>query len=310
MILTVSLNPAIDYNVFGESFVPRATNRGTDMSPEPGGKGNNAARIARLLGTEVTATGILGGFTGDFIRSRLEAEGIHTDFLAGAGVTRITTAFIEADPRVETKIAPYGPEVSRDDVAAFRSHFEKLLREAPFSIAVLCGLPPRGAPDGLYGDLIEIARRHSVPVVLDTSGAALRSGCAAGPYMIKPNRVEAAELAGSSDDEVIYRRMRELASGIGVVALTLGEEGAVFFEGEKVVKVSPHQGGTVNPVCAGDAFVGAFAAAFDRFGPGDDRALRWAVAAGACTACAPGLLWPATDFEDALASVTVEELPA
>lgn len=307
MILTVTLNAAVDYNVFGPKFQLHATNRGIETEPEPGGKANNAARIAHLLGCEVTATGIVGGFTGEFIRSRLEGEGIHTDFLTGDGSTRVTIAFIESDLSPETKIVPWGPEISEGQVDAFRSHFEGLLAKNRFSIIAVSGSLPRGAPDDLYVELVEIARQRSVPVVLDTSGEALRLGCDARPYMITPNRGEAAELSGSTEDSQIFNAMKALASNIDIVALTLGGEGAVFFTGTKAPKIRALNAEVVNPVGAGDAFVGGFIAAFDKFGEGDESAFRWAVAAGTCTAGIPGYLWPRSRFDRTLEDLVVEE---
>ena len=315
MILFVTLNPAIDFTVYGRSFEPRRTNRGRDAAPDPGGKGNNAARIASLLGAKTAVSGFLGGFTGDFIASELEREGIRARFHPIRGLTRITVAFVEEEgTHAETKIVPQGPEISSGEREGFLRRFEKILKGGKPKAVALCGSLPAGLPEDFYAVLIDIAKNHGVPAILDSSGKALEQGLRGDPFMIKPNLDEAAELVGSRDEDTIYAAMRELARRTGVVALSLGSRGAAFFTSTRALRVSVAEGGEgagpINAVGAGDAFVGGFCASLDLHGFDEERAFAWAVAAGYCTAHSQGMLWPADAFSRALDRVIVEEIPA
>lgn len=306
MILAVTLNPAIDFTVFGDSFKTGTTNRGQDVFPDAGGKGNNAARIARLLGSDVMVTGFLGGFTGDFITSELEREGIRTVFYRINDLTRITLAFIDKKNQSETKVVPFGPKIFTQQADAFCSHFEELLIKNDFSIVALCGSLANGLSDDYYSRLVSIANAHDIPVVLDTSGKALEKGIESSPFMIKPNLDEAAELSGLNQVDEIISFLRTLTPKIGTVSLTLGKDGAFFITRNHSTRARVTGVDAVNPVGAGDAFVGGFLAAYDKFGMDTHKLYSWSIAASACTAQSKGLLWPPDIFNEMLKSVDIE----
>jgi len=306
MILTVTLNPAVDFTVFGAPFVPHRTNRGRPIAPDPGGKGNNAARVAKSLGAEVTATGFLGGFTGEFIDKSLKAEGIESSFVTISGTTRFTAAYIEEGTGAETKIVPDGPGITGREAEDFTAHYGGLIGSGRFSIVVLSGSLPACLPDDFYGSLIEAAGRGGIPVILDTSGRSLAASVGWSPFMIKPNLVEAGELAGTDDRDAIVRYLAGLSGTIPVIALTLGKQGALFISADRTVSVGTWLTDAVNPVGAGDAFIGGFAAAYDRFGDNRDLLYRWAAGAGTACARSAGLLFSRDAFEEAVGSLVVE----
>jgi 1-phosphofructokinase family hexose kinase len=307
MILTVTLNPAVDFTVFGGPFSVHRTNRGSLMPADPGGKGNNVARVARSLGADVTATGLTGGFTGAFIDEALSKEGITTAFFEISGVTRFTAAYIEEGSGAETKIVPDGPLISDREVQGFVDHYGRLVKTGEFSIIVLSGSLPRGVPADFYHTLIETADTFGTPVILDTSGQALREAAARPPLMIKPNLTEAMELAGTERPDEVFSVLTELSRTIPIIALTMGGEGAVFFSDGPAVKITSEASGAVNPVGAGDAFVGGFSAAYDRFGDDRKQLFRWASAAGTASARSAGLLFSPDTFEKAMAALVIEE---
>ncbi len=306
MILAVTLNPAVDFTVFGENFRTGSTNRGKDVYPDAGGKGNNAARIARLLGSDVMVTGFLGGFTGDFIISELEREGIRTAFYHINDLTRITLAYVDNINSSETKVVPSGPKISAQQAEAFCSHFEELLIQNDFSIVALCGSLANGLFDDYYSRLIGIANAHGIPVVLDTSGKALKKGIESSPFLIKPNMDEAAELSGSGSIDEITSYMRTLTPKIGTVALTLGKDGAFFITKNHTARATVAPVDAVNPVGAGDAFIGGFLAAYDKSGTDTEKLYSWSMAASVCTARSKGLLWPPEMFDETVKTVTIE----
>jgi tagatose 6-phosphate kinase len=308
MILTVTLNPAVDFTVYGDTFKVNETNRGRLMDPDPGGKGNNVARVARLLGTDVVATGFLGGFTGRFIESGLREEGIETDFLHIDSLSRITVAYIEETASAETKVVPFGPDITRSEREKFARHYRSLLKENSFSSVILSGSLPGSLPDDYYGTLIDSAREYDVRVLLDTSGPPLVCGMKHTPFLVKPNRQEAKELVGSDGERETYRFFEGVAENGTIVALTLGEGGAVFFSGNKIYRIRPEAGKGRNPVGAGDAFVGGLACALDRFGKRDDMLFSWAAAAGTAAAGSQGLLFSTDLFHEIQKSLLIENI--
>jgi len=307
MILTVTLNPAVDFTVFGGPFSPHTTNRGDDIPPDPGGKGNNVARVAGFLGAEVTATGFLGGFTGDFIRESLAAEGVECAFFPVDGLTRITVAYLEEGTGRETKIVPAGPGIDGDALDGFAGLFDELLATKSPSLAVISGSLPRGAPADSYGRLIDLAHKKEIPVILDTSGTALDASLGFRPDVIKPNRDEAAALTGETTDDDIIEELRRLTETIPVIALSLGGDGAAFITREEIIRISPPEGTAVNPVGAGDAFVGALAYAFDKTGRWDRNAFALAVAAGSASARSRKLLWNKKESDAIMQGLTFSE---
>lgn len=306
MILTVTLNAAVDFTVFGEPFRVHATNRGNDQPPDPGGKGNNVARVARFLGADVAATGLLGGFTGDFIRERLAEEGVECVFFPVDGLTRITVAYLEEGTGQDTKIVPSGPRIDENILDAFGLFFQELLTTRRPSVVVLSGSLPGGAPEDYYGRLIDTAHMENIPVILDTSGAALFASLKYRPEVIKPNRDEAAALTGKTTDADIFGELQKLTDMVPVVALSLGGDGAVFIIREQTITVTPPPGPAVNPVGAGDAFVAGLAASFDESDRWDRTAFARAVAVGTACARSRELLWHDDRIEDIMAEIETQ----
>jgi 1-phosphofructokinase family hexose kinase len=326
MILTVTLNPAVDFTVFGTCFKPGTTNRGDDIPPDHGGKGINSARVARLLGAEVVTAGFLGGFTGEYIRKQLEAEGIVTAFQGLGDPTRITVSFVDTVSGEQTKIVPFGPTISGDDERGLLRLLRDTLQSRPISIVSMNGSIGRGMDAGVYGRLISVCAAQGVPVILDTSGEALaaavrgqacvsadsRTVDGAGLFAIKPNLGEARALCGCSPDEGaagVIEKLRLLLADLPCILLTLEAEGAVLLARDGCLRGRIAGVKAVSPICAGDAFVGGFLAAYDS-GPEDIvRCFRWALAAGASTASVKGLLWAPPLFETLLPRVEIGDLP-
>jgi len=308
MILTVTLNPAVDFTVFGGPFAIHETNRGNTIPPDPGGKGNNVARVARLLGADVTAAGFLGGFTGDFIRERLADNGIECAFFPVDGLTRITVAYLEENTGQETKIVPSGPRIEGSALVEFEAFFQELLTTRRPSVAVLSGSLPGGVPEDYYGRLIDVSHAKDIPVILDTSGDALFASLPFHPEVIKPNRDEAASLTGKTTDADIIRELQKLTDTVSVVALSLGGDGAAFITREETTSITPPPGPVVNPVGAGDAFVAGLAASFDITGRWDRSAYIRAVAAGTSCARSRELLWNDDRIEDIIENTRITKL--
>ncbi|MEU3030302.1 1-phosphofructokinase family hexose kinase [Streptomyces incarnatus] len=283
MILTVTLNTALDITYRVGSLRPHASHRVSEVIERPGGKGVNVARVLAALGHEVTVTGFAGGGTGRAVRDGLAGTGGLTDALVPvAGATRRTIAVVDEHSGDTTQLNEPGPQIAPAEWAAFLDRYAGLLSGA--SAVALCGSLPPGVPVGAYAGLIRTARSVGVPVLLDTSGEPLRRGVAARPDIIKPNADELAELTGSHDPlratEAARRR------GAHTVITSLGPNGLLASTPEGRWRVIPPAREHGNPTGAGDSAVaGLLSGLLDRL-PWPDRLTR-AVALSAATVRSP-----------------------
>ncbi|MER7035919.1 1-phosphofructokinase family hexose kinase, partial [Streptomyces albidoflavus] len=184
MILTVTLNTALDLTYSVPALVPHTSHRVGEMSERPGGKGVNVARVLRLLGHDTVVTGFAGGATGAVLRDLLAALPHRpADALVEvAGSTRRTVAVVDRATGDTTQLNEPGPHIGPDEWDAFLRTYRELLDGA--DAVALCGSLPPGIHVGAYADLIRIARSAGVPALLDTSGEPLRRGIAARPDLV------------------------------------------------------------------------------------------------------------------------------
>ena len=194
MIITVTLNAAMDKTLEVPSFTPGRRHRTVDQTTMPGGKGVNIARAIKRLGQPVIATGFAGGPTGNRIVEALNDESILNDFVRIADESRTNTAVLDPTTGLQTEINERGPAVSAQELELFR---EKLLYLAQgASICVFAGSLPRGVETDIYFSLIREVRRLGVTTMIDTDGEPLRLSMRAEPDLVSPNELEAEELVG------------------------------------------------------------------------------------------------------------------
>jgi 1-phosphofructokinase family hexose kinase len=283
MIVTVTLNPALDLTYTVDALTPHATHRVDAVAARPGGKGLNVATVLHALGEPVLATGILGGAVGAELTDLLQAAGLPASFLVAPIQSRRTVAVV--DGRDATGFWEPGPHLPEASWPAFLDHFRGLLPQA--SVVALCGSLPPGAPLDGYAALTLIAAEYDVPVILDTSGPALRAGLAAHPHLTKPNAAEVAELF-PGPDAATWRDRAEFVRALGAraVVLSRGAEGLLAVAGDGGWEVAPPAVVAGNPTGAGDACVAALARGVRDHTPWTET-LADAVALSAATVAAP-----------------------
>ncbi|MEU6666557.1 1-phosphofructokinase family hexose kinase [Streptomyces sp. NPDC046727] len=262
MILTVTLNTALDITYRVRSLRPHASHRVSEVVERPGGKGVNVARVLAALGHEVTVTGFAGGPTGRVLRERL-ADGMPGERSAvGAGevvdalvpvfgATRRTIAVVDELTGDTTQLNEPGPQITPAEWALFLGRYTELVAGA--SAVALCGSLPPGVPVGAYANLVRAARSAGVPVLLDTSGEPLRRGVAARPDIIKPNTDELAELTGSHEPLRATQDARR--RGAHAVVASLGADGLLAVTPEGRWRAAPPAPVRGNPTGAGDSAV-------------------------------------------------------
>jgi 1-phosphofructokinase family hexose kinase len=314
MIITVTLNAAIDKSLSVPNFRLGRRHRTVEQRTMPGGKGVNVARTLKTLGQPVIATGFAGGATGTRIVEQLTEESILNDFVRIREESRTNTAVHDPTSGDTTEINERGPAVSANEVALFRDKLLYLARGA--DVVVFAGSLPRGVDAAIYADLAKELRKLDVQTVIDADGEPMRLAVRAEPDVISPNVLEAEELVGHefNDDEdrlIAVREMVELGAREAIMTLPDGCVASVLVDGVAAlhrVRLSPRE--AVAAVGAGDAFLAGFVAS--RYTGADPaECLRFGVACGAESTqrLGAGLIDP-REVERLLGDIDVERLEA
>ncbi|MFF8607905.1 1-phosphofructokinase family hexose kinase [Streptomyces sp. NPDC015346] len=283
MILTVTLNTALDLTYRVPALTPHASHRVTQVIERPGGKGLNVARVLAALGHETVVTGFAGGATGEVLRGHLAGLPLTDALLTSTGPTRRTVAVVDTSTGDTTQLNEPGPALTPAEWSAFTGHYAGLLADGADAVA-LCGSLPPGIHVGAYAELIRLARAAGVPVLLDTSGEPLRRGIAARPDLVKPNADELAQLTGSREPHRATRDARR--RGAHAVVSSLGPEGMLAATPDGVWQAAPPAAMKGNPTGAGDSAVAGLLSGLVDGLPWPDRLAR-AVALSAATVLSP-----------------------
>ncbi|MGW7554024.1 1-phosphofructokinase family hexose kinase [Streptomyces rimosus] len=304
MILTVTLNAAVDVTYRVPRLQPHTTHRVTDVVERPGGKGLNVARVLTALGHRAVVTGFAGGGTGDALRALLAQETSVTDALVPVGgATRRTVAVVDESTGDTTQLNEPGPIVTPAEWDTFMATYRELLADA--RAVALCGSLPPGVPVDVYARLTRAARTADVPVLLDTSGEPLRRGLAARPDLAKPNADELAALTGSTEPLRAARDARR--RGAHTVAASLGADGMLVVTADGAWQAAPPRRIAGNPTGAGDSAVAGLLSGLVEGLPWPARLTR-AVALSAATVRAPAAgEFDRGTYEDLLGEIRVVE---
>ncbi|WP_433333427.1 1-phosphofructokinase family hexose kinase [Spirillospora sp. CA-294931] len=279
MILTVTLNAALDVTYELPAVAWQGSNRVAAVRERAGGKGVNVARVAAALGAPVIASGLLGGDTGSLIRADLDQVGLQHSFSPVQGTSRRTLTVVETGSGEATVFNESGPRVSEAEWTAFLAHYRTLLPQA--EVVVLSGSLPPGVPPNAYAVL---AGEASVPVIIDADGETLTLGVAGRPALVKPNAEELTRATGEASPLAGARALQ--ASGATSVLVSLGPEGMLAVTPEGAWQAVPPAPVSGNPTGAGDSAVAAAARALSRDDSWPDL-LRHAVAVSAAAVVAP-----------------------
>ncbi len=288
MIYTLTLNPAVDRELTVPAIEYDMVLRAADWRVDVGGKGFNVSRMLMSLGTPSTALAFAGGRSGELLRDGLEALGISTDFVWVDGDTRTNVSIITAAHDHYIKVNEPGPTVSVRDQTILVDKIKGLAR--PEDWWVLSGSLPPGVVETLYADAITGIQSLGAHVILDSSGAALRHGCEASPFLVKPNAEEAQSLTGlpvGSLEQIVQAIAAVHRLGPAHVVISLGKQGAIFGNDRDVWLAAAPSIAEVNPIGAGDSMVGGLVWGLSQ-GQGLEQAMRWALACGAATASQSG----------------------
>lgn len=282
MLLSITLNPSVDISYRLDRFILNDVNRVSEVKKTAGGKGLNVARVAHLLGMDVLATGVLGGTLGSFIENKLDEDHIKHAFLHTNQEARNCIAILHE--HMQTEILESGPVLSANEQEMFLQHFENLLQDV--SVVTISGSIVKGFSNDVYSKIIEIAGRHNIPVILDTSGKTLKVSLQnknALPFLIKPNTTELCQLLNqeiTNDLEQLKTAlMNPLFEGIPWIVVSQGGDGAFVKHQNQFYNVTIPKISVINPVGSGDSTVAGLAKAIEQH-LDDQTTIQYGMAAG------------------------------
>ena len=287
MIVTVTLNAALDRTLTVPIFQVGHRHRASEALVLAGGKGINVARALKRLDVPVVATGLAGGRTGTRIVEELTTEAILNDFVRIREESRTSTAVIDPTAGTHTEINEWGPRVSEVELEILLEKLRYLAGAA--ELVVLAGSLPRSVSEGFYAEAVRELARRGVRVALDTEGDPLRFGLESEPYLVSPNQREAEGVVGQEleDEEDFLMALDALAElGARNVLITM-DTGcfALVREDRRTHRfraIAPHIE-PVSTVGGGDVLLAQWIAAGVVGGRPAQEALRLAVAAGAAS---------------------------
>lgn len=303
MLITVTLNPALDKTARLDALRPRALNRLREVRRGFGGKGINVSRTVAALGGQSLACGFAAGQSGRALLAALEGEGIGHDFVPLPGEMRENLKLIEPGGAL-TELNEPGPAASPAEVEALAQKLEG--HAGPGVLFVLAGSAGPGVPEGIYATLTARLKAKGARVLLDADGPLLAAALDAPVRadILKPNIHELAgyfgapgPAAGLPQAALWARELRR--GGAGTVCVSMGADGAAFFgkTGEWFAPALPVA--VRSAVGAGDAMAAALALGAEQ-GLAEEQAFRLAVAAAAAACMLPGTAPPARAAVDAL----------
>jgi 6-phosphofructokinase 2 len=296
-IVTLTLNPSVDIASDADAVRPVRKVRTRDETFDPGGGGVNVSRVLRELGADTLAVIAAGGVSGRLLEELLDQAGLPHRAVRTAGRTRVSYTVHDLGARQEYRFVPEGPVLSKREWQAAL----EVLDHSDGAWIVASGSLPRGVPDDFFAHAAAMASRRGRRFVLDTSGEPLRAALGKGLALIKPSRTEFEALirepfgTPEAQEEAALRLVRNGAAEL--VAVTLGHEGAILAEPERVLRLPALDVPALGAVGAGDSFLAAMVCALSQ-GQSPRQAFALGMAAGAAAVMRPGTAHPrAADVE-------------
>ncbi|KUP23749.1 1-phosphofructokinase family hexose kinase [Paenibacillus sp. DMB5] len=288
MIVTLTVNPAVDASTGIDKVVPEHKMKCREATYKPGGGGVNVARAVHRLGGKSLAVYASGGLHGQLIGSMLDQEGVAWQAVPITGQTRENLIVLEESSGKQFRFDMPGPSFNENDWEACLQALKQL--EAAPDIIVASGSLPPGCPKDFYGRVAEIAKARQARIIVDTSGEALQLAADAGVYLLKPNLRELEELSGRAIGN--HKEAEEAALSLidegrtEVVVISLGSEGALLVTKEGSEHIRSPKVKVASVVGAGDSLVGGLVYSLSQGHPLRE-AVRYGVASGAAAVMNP-----------------------
>lgn len=309
MIITVTMNPALDKTLVLNEFHPGMVNRVKSLRRDAGGKGLLVSKTIDALDGDSVALGIVGGSIGHFIRSQLNDIGIEHDFVEVDAETRTNLKIVDNASQTYTEINEPGAPVHKMTIEEVMFTLEGRVEKD--DLVIFAGSLPEGAGPETYHDMIAYCHERGARCYLDCEGAALAAGIQAKPEMIKPNKYELSALCGCDPEDDIAcleEAKRLVREGVESVLLSLGSYGAIYLSEHFCLRAQGLKVPVIGRSGAGDAMTAAMALGEQRGLSPEDR-LRFAVAAASAKIMIAGTQPPEKEtVEELMPKVVITEL--
>ena len=315
MILCVGLTPTVQRTMRFARLALGEVNRASAVWTTASGKAVNVARVVTRLGGDARLVQILGGESGRWVGETLDREHIphHTVWAYDDAPTRTcTTLLTEGGPTTELVEEARG--VEPHDVVLLTTTYRNALWDWDALGVCLSGsLPPGIAPD-FYAHIVDDSDALGIPCVVDAQGAPLRAALARGPFLVKPNREEAAAtldfpLTGDAERDARTAIAGLTTAGAQWALVSLGRDGSLLGNGTDLWRITPPTVEAINPIGSGDSLAAGFLVAHIERGMSVPEAVGFGTACGAanCLTDTSGVV-EVRDVERLWAGVRVERV--
>lgn len=260
MVITVTLNPAIDQTLQISDFQVNQVNRVESKRLDVGGKGINVSKSLAQMGVDSIAMGVLGGNSGKWIEQQLTLMNMKCDFVYFNQDTRTNTKIVDLKNSAYTDINEPGMPLEKEILDELEKRL--LLNIKPGDVVVLAGKLPPKTDVAIYQKWIGLIKNKGAMAFLDSDGEEFRLGVQAMPTLIKPNEDELGRLVKrklKTLDEIIQAGKELIQEGIEKVIVSLGEKGALFISKDQVLLGHGLKVKVESTVGAGDAMMAALA---------------------------------------------------
>jgi 6-phosphofructokinase 2 len=288
-IVTFTLNPAVDKSS-GVDYVKAEDKLYCDQPVfEPGGGGINVSRAINKLGGSSLLLYTAGGFTGRKLDRLLAEEELNKEAVKIAAETRENLIVAEKTSELQYRFGMPGPEISEQE---YEKIFSRLSKLNPFpDYLVISGSIPEGVSDDIYAEMAALAKNKGAEVVVDVSGAPLRSAVKEGVFLIKPNLKEFQELVGRElkDEDEIKNEAFKLVKDkcCQVIIISIGAGGALLVSDQQAEFMRPPTVPIKSKVGAGDSMVAGIVLSLAR-GESLKNSFYYGLAAGSAAVMTPG----------------------
>jgi tagatose 6-phosphate kinase len=191
VIVTVTLNPALQVRYEADQLELGAVNRVGRVRHDASGRGLAVARLLQTFGHEVVVAGLAGGSTGELIRAELARAGVASQFTRIGAESRRALRIADAATGQVTTLTEPSPYITTEELGRLAADFRAMLDGA--EAVVLSGSLPAGLPVETYGSLTSYAVHAGVPVILNAGGGALREALPRGPALVIPDETAPAD---------------------------------------------------------------------------------------------------------------------
>ena len=257
MVLTVTINPAVDKTYIIENFKAFSINRAQRIIYNAGSNGINVSRVLKQVSQDSLVLGFVGGRNGKVLLSELAADGIKEDLVHVEGDIRLNVKIMDLATHGTTEVNEPGNPVSNKEYEEFIEKYKKNLEKS--KAVVLSGsiLPEMNRRE--YYELVRIAKNRGKTTFLDCEGSLMRAGLEAGPTYIKPSYREFCDLLGRDEmtEEEIIKEAKNIINKYDVkyVVVSRSEKGSIGVSAEETYVVTPPNIDVLSTVGAGDAYM-------------------------------------------------------